>query len=271
MRNLLISLELFFIFFIGNSYAQSVGLHGFDFIQSAVGNSSLTEISYLQNPAQINKIDSVTFALGFSPSRFGITELSPAILMFGEKFSEELTISFSITGVGSDLYNELSVAAHGSYRTGKMLVFGGSIEYSRLGIKNYGSENALQFNVGGLLCLSDILSAGFSFHNITRASYYGGDKTTNQKAIFGIGLKAMPDLFFDLDAIITLNRNSGMAISTKYRLENILSFRLAYLTYPRSFEAGARIHLLSFLDLNGILYYHDFLGYTQQFGVSLFW
>jgi hypothetical protein len=271
MKKPIISFAVLFVFLYAGLHAQTIGLHCFDNIQSAVGNSSINEISFLQNPAQIYRIDSVSLSLGFAPSRFGMSELSPAILMFGKNMWDELIFAASVSGVGSELYNEFLAGVHGSYKLSKMLIFGGSIEYSRLGIKNYGSDNAIQFHLGGLLNLSEILTAGFAFQNISRASYYGGDKSANQRAVFGLGIKAMPDLFFDLDGIITLNRNSGMALAAKYNLEKILSFRLAYLTYPRSIEAGVRIHLLSYLDINGLLYYHDLLGYSQQYGVSLYW
>jgi hypothetical protein len=248
--------------YCGVSFAQ-----GIDFIPSASGNASIVNSIPLQNPALLAKQEFSGISFISSPSKFGMCELNPSMLSVYYK-SNTIAIGGELSGFGNSLYNEFSSTAAIAGNLTKSFALGAAIELNRLGIKNYNNYWAMMYNIGAIVRISEAISAGAALHNITGASFPGGDKSASSYAMFGIGIKTQYDLSFDIDGIININSQSAVSFAGRYDLENILSFRLAFRTNPRTAETGFIINLFSNFKMLANLHYHDELGFSPLIGIE---
>jgi hypothetical protein len=266
------SVSIFIILFTTfKTYSQSIQNDYIHPIKNSTGMAAINEFEYLQNPAQLRLLDSTVLALNYSPSQFGLPEISPAAFMFAFNLHKNLSLGFSFDGLGNNLYKEYSGSLHCSYQIAESYFIGCTMEYSIIYIKNYSQADMLQFNLGTLIKLTENLYAGICFKNVTRASYTGGAYTPDQNAVVGLGIKLFKDLSFETNLNMAYNQSSGVSGSLKYIIADIISLRISMLSNPTTFDAGIRIHALPYLSLNGELFHREILGYSQNYGLSIFW
>lgn len=233
-------------------------------VPSAVSKAALDKYSYNHNPSIISTLDYSLISFKFIPSRFGMNELSPSSISFAQPLLNDIAAGINLSGISNQLYNEIAGSISSGIELSKFLKFGINIELLHISVKNYSSQYALRADAGGLLDLSDAISAGFVIKNITKDYYKGADKTALMNAIFGIGFKLLDNLYFDIDASIVFNHNSGIALAGLYEIEDILYLRTAALTNPRSIEFGTKVEILDYLSISGLVNYHDMLGFSFQ-------
>jgi hypothetical protein len=233
--------------------------------------TTINEFEYLQNPAQLLLLDSSTISLNYSPSQFGLPEISPVYFLLAVNIHKNLSLGCSLYNLGNNLYKEYSGSLHCSFQIADSYFIGCSIKYSTIYIKNYSKDEMLQFNLGTLISLTDDLYTGISFNNITRAAYSGGAYTPEQNATIGLGVKLLKDLFLETNLNLGYNQSSGVSGAIKYIMMDIISVRISVLSNPNTFDAGIRIQALPYLSINGELYHEAVLGYSQNYGLSIFW
>lgn len=236
-------------------------------LESACGNAALFDY-YGINPAGLERIKDYAVFASYSPSRFGLSELSPAMLFAGYNAGKGIFASVSINALGNDLYNEQSISLASAYSADSIFSIGVSAEYARIGIRDYPANTALFVNIGGIVSIWENVIAGFAITNINRAAYKFGDRTPVQRAVFGIGAVLTRDLSADIDAIVSFNRGSGIAAAVKYKFDELIAVRLASSTEPTIIEAGVRFNALAGFDITASLSYCDNLGYSRSFGVA---
>ncbi len=239
-------------------------------IASATGKTEINDYAIIGNPINLAKTESSFFSLSYSPSLFNMPELSPGCAIYGHRFGNKFAGGFSVTGLGNKLYNEISGMAHASYNIEESISFAVSLEYSRISIRNYKPDNSFKIHLGGLINISDFMSAGFCLRNITGSNYNGGCLTTERIGVFGLNFAVIEFLNFELASVIAAN-SSGLSLSAKYDLIDMIHLRLAYLTNPMTIGGGISIHLLNIFNLSAGISYNNFLGYSQQYCVSFYW
>lgn len=240
-------------------------------IRTSVGVTALHEEAYTTNPALIARIDSnATIAL-FTPSRFGIKELTTVNVGSFHHISSGSTLGAGISSLGGSLYSELTASLYYASALTSSFNAGVSVEYTRVSIQDYPSQSCLNVNAGITMKLSPVVTAGASIQNLTRSALAGGEQTTPQRAAFGVGMKLMPDLFVDADAVITLNRNTGFRVAARYDLLEQLMLRAAFNSEPRSAELSAILLPLSSVSIIVQSHYHDVLGFSYSGGARYTW
>jgi hypothetical protein len=270
MFRVIVFLQLLIIFCF-NSFSQTIGSAYLFNFPSSTCKAEINFNRKIQNPAQIWEFDSHIISSTVSPSRFGLKELTPAALFYSQPITKELSSAVSVFGLGNKLYNEFSGTIIGAYKFGDYTRLGVAIEYSRISISNYLPQDAYQIHIGGLIDLTDEITAGFTLRNLTRQNYFGGDKTSAQQAIFGLGLIPESNLSFDLDGIISLNKASGLAFAGKYIFEKLIAMRIAYLTNPASFEIGINLIAINTINISLLAQYHNYLGFSQIYSLTYNW
>ncbi|MES2764711.1 MAG: hypothetical protein V4642_02505 [Bacteroidota bacterium] len=240
-----------------------------NFIPNASGKSTLSELQFAQNPALFKNIDSSILAVGYTPSRFGLTELATSELLFGRRFTDELVIAAQISGLGNELYNEISGTIHASLKTTENLTLGAGAQLSRISFKNEESDFTAQFHAGAILELTDILNAGFSLKNVTRAEY-SESESVSQEADFGLGIEPFKNLFFDAGARILFNQSSGISLAASYKDFKYIHFSLAVLSNPRTAELQFAIPNFYNFTISGTAHYHDILGFSERIGIAYY-
>lgn len=264
INRILTSIAVFFIFQSNFSYSQTIGQEQFQTISHSVGVSLKNHRSILDNPAQLSKFDSLMISFSYSPSKFGMPELSPSLVCASAKINEMFNSGVSASMLGNSLYNELSFALHSSANFGNSYIIGVSLEYSRINIKNYSKDDLLEIDIGGIVNISKDFNAGFALRNLTRAYYSGGEKTVKQTALIGLGYKLTENLFFDIDAVVSLNHSSGIALSSCYQPFDFMSGRLSFQTNPQQAEFEFLLSPLVHLNISVLFNYNSILGLSKQ-------
>jgi hypothetical protein len=265
-----IILSLLFTFCTSHSQSQDMNYLQFDPVVTATGLTGSNSMSYFYNPALLNRIEVPTLSISAAPSRFGLSELSPGLIMFGLPISDDLVTAISGFAIGNDLYSEFSGSFHGAYSISEFMDIGASFEYFRLNIKDFQSDDSYQFHIGANVRISDLLSAGVCVKNINGNYYLGGDKTINQAAAVGFGFQLSEELAVDLGLQVNTIGQSGISLAGLYSMKDVFNLRLSALTSPRLISGAVSILALPYFDINILSSYHDYLGWGHSFGLSVY-
>mgnify|MGYP006281405677 CR=1 FL=1 len=263
---------IFFLVFLVSiriSNAQILVNEYFHFIPSAVNKTDISGFAFLQNPANHLETENMNILLAVSPSKFGMPELSPATGAFSWNIDNGMAAGANIFSIGNSLFSEYSITGDFAYAVTSEFKAGVSLQYSGLSVKNFGSESLLSVNMGATASLTENITAGAAFMNISGAHFTGGEKTAVRQAVIGAGIETDPGLNFDIDGIVRLNGTSGAALAASYQYEEILKFRLAYLTAPGGVEAGANFKPFNFMSIFLIFNHHEYLGLSQTGGINV--
>ncbi|MBX3043726.1 MAG: hypothetical protein KIT33_02550 [Candidatus Kapabacteria bacterium] len=225
---------------------------------------SLLESNSAVNPAAMTLDTSDYVILRTKPSRFGISELSP--FMLNSKFSidEMRSIGLNLTGLGGNLYSEVSGEIRFSNKFADILTLGLSYEYSRLSIKDYGITGLSTFNIGAVLEMADDLNAGFLLRNVTRNYTESYDKTIYQQSVIGLAYRIADNMIIEADAGIIINSNTTLGLGFKYMPHTDISVRTAYRTNPNIFELGVIYSAFQDISIMLSIEHNELLGTNPE-------
>lgn len=220
-----------------------------------------------QNPAALAGVDSSVAGAYYSPSKFGIDELSASALFVGRRSFENIVFGGSFFHFGGSLYSESAFALGAAYDSDEIRV-GFAAEYSNQSIKNYEGGDMFQLNIGAEIPLANDFSAGFYLENLSRNAFLGGEKSPRQTASFGASYVAAENLRFEASAIIYLGFTGAASFGGEYNFKDIFSFSAIYGTNPQSFQTSLILTELNPFNVSFTFYYHNLLGISPQFGLS---
>lgn len=263
-------LALLLFFVVKAGFSQTNHYLMFDPIPSPTGLTSGSMMSNTYNPALLNKINSPMLSVSVAPSRFGLNELSPGYVMISYPISERFSMAMNGFGIGNDLYNEFSGGLQSSFSISEYLTIGAAFEYFRMSIKDFNEENSYQVHLGAVIDINDYLTTGVTVRNISGSHYSGGENTSLQYGSAGFGFVIAPEFHIDLGVQVSTLGQSGFAFSAAYTVENIIKLRIGALTSPRIATAAVSILALPYIDLNIMTTYHDILGWSHCFGISIY-
>ncbi|WP_337866071.1 type IX secretion system membrane protein PorP/SprF [Ignavibacterium sp.] len=223
--------------------------------------------SLFNNPSGLSQIDWREIGIYYSPAPFGLKELANAYVAYTEPFSFG---SISIGGMtyGFDLYRESKIVLGYSYNYQNKFFAGAAFNFHTLSIKNYGDDNALYFNIGGLVYLSEDFRLGFSFQNINRASFGNDDDQIPVLLNAGISYDLINPLSINAALEKDLRYKTSLMFGVDYDLIEYLSLRSGFSNEPSRFSAGIGINY-SFISLDYAMFTHIDLGLTHQVGLLI--
>ena len=265
------SLHLILLLLIAKTAISQTGVHLMN--DPIPGSTGLTSISPMQksyNPSVLIRTTKPALSVSISPSRFGLSELSPGYMLFSYPFSKDLTAAISGFGIGNELYNEISGGFHSAYSISENMAIGCSFEYYRLSIEDFKDDDSYQIHLGAVFDINDYMSAGVVVKNINNGHYQGGDKYTSQYGNLSMGFIIAKEFKLDAGVQISTIGQSGFSLAASYAIEKILKFRIAALSNPRIVSGGVSIVALPYIDIISMSNYHDFLGWSHSFGLSVY-
>lgn len=223
--------------------------------------------SLFNNPSGLSQIDWREIGIYYSPAPFGLTELANAYVAYTEPFSFG---SVAIGGMtyGFDLYRESKIVLGYSYNYQNKFFAGAAFNFHTLSIKNYGDDNALYFNLGGLVYLSEDFRLGFSFQNINRATFGNDDDQIPVLLNAGISYDLINSLSINAAVEKDLRYKTSLMFGVDYDLIEYLSLRSGFSNEPSKFSAGIGINY-SFISLDYAMFTHNDLGLTHQVGLII--
>ncbi len=231
----------------------------------------INEHQIADNPAIIHFVDNNYACFSYTISKFGLKEISPMYADIGMKFSEDWGLGLSLYGLGNELYNEFAIMLMSSYKLTDKIIAGISCEYIRMSIKDNFADYNFQFHFGTMLIISKKLTTGFSFKNITREYFTGGESTANQIATAGICYTPIDNISFEFGGIVRLATQSGFLVHFLYEPFDFTVFRVSYATAPKLFNIAIKLNTFDWINISFNLQYHNILGFAQTPAISLYW
>lgn len=219
------------------------------------------------NSAGLAQLNWREIGVYYSPAPFGFAELANGFIAYSEPFSFG---SIAVGGMtyGFDLYRETKFVAGFSYNYSDKFFAGVTVNIHNVSITNYGDDNAFYINAGGLAWLTNELRAGFSVHNVNRATF--GNEEDQIPMTFNSG--------FSYDVLSNLRINTAIEKDIRYPFSFLfgldydiikyLSLRTGFSTEPSEYSAGIGINY-SIFSFDYAVFNHNDLGLTHQVGILI--
>lgn len=217
------------------------------------------------NPAGLSELTFREAGIFYSPSPFGMNELSNAYAAYCEPFRFG-SVAVGFMTYGFELYKEHKLALAFSKQIYPGFLFGITAMYQTVVIENYGDDKTFTLNIGGITFLNENLSLGFYAENLLRGSF--GKEKNQIPTILNTGLSYKFDDESSLHA--ALQKELDMPLSVRFGIEynviEYLSLRFGFMNEPSSFSGGIGIKY-SFIQIDYSVFTHLDLGLTHQAGI----
>jgi hypothetical protein len=223
--------------------------------------------SLFNNPSGLSQMNWREVGIYYSPAPFGLSELANGYAAYHEPTSIG---SFALGGMsyGFELYRESKFILGYSYNFQNKFFAGVAINYQTVSIKNYGSDGAIFFNLGGLAYITNNFRLGFAVQNINRATF--GNEDDQIPMIFNAGLSydVIDDLTVNFAVEKDIKYKPSIQFGINYDIIEYISIRTGFSNEPSKYSAGIGINY-SMFSLDYAMFTHNDLGLTHQAGVII--
>lgn len=223
--------------------------------------------SLFTNPSGLAQINWIEGGVHYSPSPFGMNELSNAF--FAASFPTEYgSFSLGVSTYGFELYKENKFLLAYANRYAKNFFYGVSLSLNHLSIKNYGEDKTLAISLGALYYITTGLRFAFYADNINKATW-GKEKNqipTVYKSGFSYDVLSSVSLNAAIESEVGFNPSLHCGIN--YDLNEYFSLRSGFANEPAKYSAGFGINYSQF-EIDYAVFTHQELGLTHQFTVIL--
>ncbi|MGE5436705.1 MAG: hypothetical protein ACM3O3_05715 [Syntrophothermus sp.] len=217
------------------------------------------------NPAALQHLNNQQVGIYYSPSPFGIKELSSAYAAYNHPFSFG-NIAVGFMNYGFELYSENKITAAYSFNLNERFSVGAALNLHFVNIKNYGSDNTFYLNAGGLLNITENIKWGFSIININNASFSEYNDQIPSVLSTGIGYTPIESLMLTGSLQKDDYRKLTASIGADYKLIEYLALRLSYSNNPSKISGGMGI-FYSGLNFDYAFSNHPQLGISHSIGL----
>ena len=223
--------------------------------------------SLFNNPSGLSQIHWREVGVYYSPSPFGLSELSNGYIAYNEPFDFG---SMAIGGMtyGFELYRESRFVIGYSYNYNDKFFVGLAFNFHSFSIQNYGNTSALYFNFGGLAYITDQFRWGFSISNLNRASI--GEEDDQIPMIFSTGFSynLISPISLNLSIIKDIRYKPSVRFGIEYNIIRYLSLRTGFQNEPSQYSAGIGVNY-SIVKFDYALFTHQDLGLTHQVSIII--
>ena len=232
--------------------------------QIALANSNIARennvFAIFNNPAGLGLVNNREFGIYYSPSPFGIKELSSAYLAYIEPTSFG-NISIGAYTYGFELYRENQLNLAYSTKFSDNIYLGLTSFYHSVKIDRYGNSAVFNIKLGGIFILNQNFSLGFSLHNPLRFN----NVKIELPLIYLAGFSYIPVKNSSLNFAVA--KEMDFPVSVKFGIEyeviEYLQLRIGIQNEPDIYSGGFGI-FYSFMNLNYAITSHPELGLSHQ-------
>lgn len=232
-------------------------------------SSAVTAIAspyMLYNPAAIYAIDSTTFGLMGTPSRFGLSELAEGGIYGVFAPTSTMRAALNIHGFGHALYAETGLAGTVALAITDDVSAGIRADLRYITIRSFASRLAVQWDAGMQFQLSPSLRGSMLLTNITRTRR--NDTEPLQMAQCGLGWQADSTLCLEADIVLRLQYSGCFLVAASYKPYASVGIRTAWMTQPQSMELALAIMPLLRTHMLIAARYTAVLGIMPSFGLA---
>jgi len=259
-------LSLFLFCFIEISGQQNPGAKSISLANSDLALSS-DAFSLFTNPSGLAQMNWIEGGVFYSPSPFGMKELSNAF--FAASIPTEYgSFGLGVSTYGFELYKENKFVLAYANRYAKKFFYGASLSFNHLSIKNYGEDNAFTFSLGALYYISSDFRFAFAADNLNKASW--GKEKNQIPTIYRSGLSydVLQNVSLNFALESEVGFNPALQCGINYDLNEYFSVRSGFANEPTKYSAGFAICYSQF-EIDYAIFTHQELGLTHQFSVLL--
>lgn len=261
--------QLIILLFLLVSWSQSFSQYHPGTRQIALSHSDISfstdAFSVFNNPAGLTFLKERVVGFYYSPSLFGLSELSLASCAYSENFQFG-SLSAGAIIYGFELYRETNLAFGFSKNISQNISIGLTSIYNHFSIQNYGSNSVFTFNLGCIAELSKSIKIGLLVENITRSSISKEEDQIPVTFNSGIGYKTNDYVKFYFNLRKELHYNPTFSFGAEISLIDFLMLRLGASNEPDIFTGGFGIKY-SFVQAEYAVISHPELGFSHQFGI----
>ncbi len=259
----IILLLIVFAFFV-NSNGQS--LPGAEAVALSHSNTASAKniFSLFTNPAGLSFIEKREIGIFYSPSPFGIAELSSGNFAYSEP-TKIGNFSIGILHYGFDLYKENNFTFGYAKKFFNNVALGLTVSYNTVTIKNYGNSGTLNFSLGGNFKIHKNFDIGFSIINPLQNT-----EQDNLSPLYNIGLAYYPLEKASVNVAVAKDWNFPFSFrfGVEYPLIKFLFLRLGIQNEPNTFSGGIGIPY-SIFKLNYAFTSHQILGLSHYIDIII--
>ena len=223
--------------------------------------------SLFNNPAGLAEINSNSIGIYYSPSPFGLKELSNGFGVTSQPTSFG-TLSGGFMIYGFELYKETKLTLGLGKKFANNFSFGISTTYKNISIKNYGAKGFIILNAGGIAELSRNINIGFSLENFTRTTINNEENQIPVVFWTGISYKVLDELQLFAALKKEISYNVSFRFGAEYFLLDFLQLRFGTANEPDTYSGGIGINY-KMLQVDYAVSSHHLLGLTHQFGLII--
>ncbi|MDQ3194311.1 MAG: hypothetical protein M3P82_04840, partial [Bacteroidota bacterium] len=215
--------------------ARAIGLNG------AFTSLSDNSLAVFYNPSGLGQMKYREVSAFYSPSTFGVTQITTAALTYAEPLKIG-TLGLGLKTFGFDLYKETNVILSYGNNFRDKIFYGVSLNYYNLRIHNYNSASSFGVDAGAIACITDLFKWGFFAKNVSGSKIGVSDQKLAQ--VYRTGVTIMPrediTLVFDIekDVKYPLSFRSGL----EFNVNDHIDLRAGVGTQPSSFSGGISIN-----------------------------
>lgn len=223
--------------------------------------------SLYNNPAGLSQMNWREIGIFYSPSPFGLKELSNGFAAYHEPLRFG-SISLGLMTYGFDLYRENKITIAYSYNYNNSFFGGIAINTHTLNIINYGNTFSVSFDAGILAYITNELKWGFVIKNFTRSTF--GNEPGHIPVILnsGFSYQLLEKLSLNLSVEKDIDYPESFNGGIEYDLMEYLTMRIGVSSATSQYSAGIGINY-SFIHLDYAIISHPDLGLTHQAGIIL--
>ena len=220
------------------------------------------------NPAGIARLQFPSVSVFYSPQPFGVPELRSLSLSAAFPLSA-VSLGGLVHQFGFELYRELScLVSIASEISG--IYTGVNIAYHSAAIARYGSAGTVGVDVGILAPVMTNFSLGFAARNINAPKIGEAGEPLPQVFTIGVSYQPTQDFGITADYQKELGFSPSSRVGFEYRVIPRVSLRAGISDEPSTYTAGLGVGYNLF-EIDYAFRYHEELGMTHQFSLTLHW
>ncbi len=261
--------QLIILLFLLISWSQSFSQNHPGTRHIALSHSDISfstdAFSVFNNPAGLTYLKNRVAGFFYSPSPFGLSELSSAASTFSKNFQFG-SFSGGAMIYGFDLYRETKIALGFGNKITQNISIGLTSIYNHFSIQNYGAKGVFTFNLGGIAELSKSFLIGFLVENFSRSSV--GKEKDQIPVLLNAGICYLANgqvtLYFNLQKEVRFD--PSVSFGAEISLIDFLQLRVGASNEQDTFSGGFGIKF-SFAQAEYAVTSHPELGFSHQFGI----
>jgi hypothetical protein len=221
--------------------------------------------AFLLNPSAAAGLPSVHASVFYSPSPFGLSQLSNGGLLIAVP-TEFFETGLGFTNIGYTLYNELTATAVFAKSIGTISV-GCNINYNHLRIEGYGAASAIGIDLAASIQLTDDIRWGVSLLNLNRPTIGREKELLPQWYLTGLTCQLLSTASVSLSMIKDVMYPPSVRTGVKFSPLDFIDLQVGASSDPSRYYAGIGINYM-LLAVRYSVATHVDLGLTHTIGIS---